>query len=68
MQPPKKGINILQLPIVELSNKPRTLTTPIPNTYRPSILRGSDSIKASECIPQRQIPTPPIFPEFHLIP
>ena len=56
MQPPKKGINILQLPIIELSNKPWTPTTPIPNIYHPIILRRSDSIKTQEHIPQKTFP------------
>ena len=51
MQPPKKFINILQLIIIELSNKPWTLTTLILNIYHPSILGRSDSIKTQECIP-----------------
>ena len=65
MQPPKKGIYFLQLPIIELSNKPQTPTTPISNINYPSIFRRDYRIKIQKGIPQRQIPTPPILPKLH---
>ena len=68
MQPPKKRINILHLPIIELSNKPWTPTTTISNIYYRSILRRSNRIRAQECIPQQYFPTPPIITDLHLSP
>ncbi|KYF36685.1 hypothetical protein SMIM3I_02240 [Streptococcus mitis] len=65
MQPPKQRINILQLSIIEMSNKLWTPTNPIPNIFHPNILRDNDRIKARKCIPQRRFPTPPITPELH---
>ena len=68
MQPPKKGFYFLQLPVIELSTKPRTPTSSIPHINHLSIFRRGYRIKVWEGIPQRQILAPPILPELHLVP
>ena len=68
MQHSKEVIYFLQLPIIQLSKKPRIPTTTISNINHPSIFRGSYKKKIQESIPQRWIPTPSILLELHPIP
>ena len=67
IQPLKEDVYLLQLSIIQLSNKPRIPATTIPSIIHPSIFRGSYRKKVRESIPQWHIPTPSILPELHLV-
>ena len=53
MQPLKEVVYLIQLPIIQLSNKPRILATTIPNINHPSIFRGSYRKKVLGSRPQQ---------------
>ena len=68
MQPPKKDIYLLQLPIMQLPNKPRAPTTTILDINHPRIFWRGYGIKIQKWILPKRVPTPLVLPKLHHVP